>query len=463
MNRYYGLALLVLGLSVTTTLIGQPPIQLNTTVRSTTLTGSGMADLWTFIDSQGREFALICQSSGGMSAWEITNPATPVFADNIPTTGSDLKDIKIEGNYGFICQESGDGMVVDLTDPYNLNVVATVPGIGAHNGEVGDGYWVFCSVPGGSQIWDISNPLNPFLVSTVSGSSHDATIDGDRLYIHSFSGTQTHVYDISNIASPQLLSSIPYGNHSGATYTAPGGQRIVMVCNETGGGYSQIWDVTDGSNPVYLSSYQTPGWASISVHNPVEMGRYICISHYADFLRIVDVANPSTPQEVGIFDPVPNNAGAGLFSGCWGAVPLKELAGGGHRIVVGNRNTPVSFYVIDFTPPPAIDLAMSTTGAGDLDFTLSGVDPFTTAYNLISVQSPILPFGSAPFLGIGQDAFFLLIANAGAPIQVATDAQGQWSISLPAGAIAPGFAMDVVSLGLAGGQYRLSPVGRIGF
>ena len=132
-------------------LAAQPPIVLNTTVRSFTLTSVPVADVWTYIDPIGREFALVCGRNSGFEVYDVTNPDAPVFAESIPTTGSDLKDVKVAGNDAYICQEAGDALIVDLADAYNISVVGTVPGIGAHNGEVGNGLWVFASVSCGSR------------------------------------------------------------------------------------------------------------------------------------------------------------------------------------------------------------------------------------------------------------------------------------------------------------------------
>ena len=79
-------------------------------------------------------------------------------------------------------------------------------------------------------------------------------------------------------------------------------------------GYLRFWDVSNPSAPVELSTFATEyartdreqgppddGW--YSAHHPVALGDRVYVSWYADGVRILDIADPTRPREVGYFVP----------------------------------------------------------------------------------------------------------------------------------------------------------------
>jgi hypothetical protein len=453
------------------------PLVLNTVLRAfVPVSGNPwVPDIKGFTDSLGRDFAIVCRGNTGVAVYEITNPAAPQLAAAIPATGSDLKDVDLVGHHAYCVQQSGDVLVIDVQNPYAAAVVATIPSSG-HTGfyEPVQRLWIQCrngASPYDARIYDVTNPAAPLFLASYPAQApqtHDAYAQDGIMYVSLLFGTGagTAVVDITNPSSPQFLHQIPSGDisHSSWMYNAPGGSKFLLTANETAGGHIKIWDVTSNSSAVLVSQFQTATGAGISVHNPQVEGRYAYISYYADYLRILDLANPAAPLEVGIYDPNPTNAGAAVFDGSWAVHFFRVLPNGDHRIVMTESFSSVKgFYVIDFTPPPAVDLVLSTSGAGDVTLGLSGLDPLGEAFTGVSLQTAG-SLGTGPLFGLGADALFTIAVPLGThPFHVTADSQGSYQFLAPPGSLSPGLVVDVRSVGRRQGAWLLTPLGRIAF
>lgn len=468
------LVAVTLGLPASGSLDAQTPTVLNTSVRSyTTVSGSPwVADIWSYTDPQGRDFALVCQGNIGMSVYEVTNPASPVFASSIAATGSDLKDVKTYLSYAYCVQQGGGTLVVDLSDPYNATVVGSIASSGHNCFVYAPAQLLFLARHGESppniHIYDISTPANPVLLSTYRPSVenfHDLYVQDDLGYASSIFGSAvgTDIFDVSNPSNPTFINRVPTGSlsHSCWLYNAPGGRKVLCSANEDTGGHLKIYDVTDPNSTPLLSEYYTD--LSISIHNPLVVGRYCYISYYADYLRILDMANPSQPVEVGIFDPLPNNAGASTFDGAWGVAHVKGLPGGGSRLLLTESfRTPRGFWVIDFQPPPEVTLGVQMLPGNGFSFNVSGMDPSAPVWNAVSLDTT-QPFGAGPVGGLQTDSLALLGLPLGsAPFHVPADASGTYSFTIPSG-LPQGYSFDLLSVGIAGGVFRGSQLARLEF
>ena len=472
---------LVLALAlVVSALPAQAPLQLNTTVRSfTSVSGSPwVADIWSYTDSQGRDFALVCRGNTGLAIYDITNPAAPVLASAIPATASDLKDVKVYQDIAICVQQGGPALVVDISDPYNATVINSSAIPAGHNGTVDETTGLFYLTRNGAspydmRIFDVTNGANPVQVGVYDRpaggyQTHDMAVDGDRAYVSVIFGpVGTDIVDISDPSNPTFIGQVPSGtlSHNCWIYRTPGGRRILGTTQEETGGHLKLWDVTNDETNNLIAEYQTPTGGNISIHNVYFFGRYAYISYYADYLRILDMANPSQPVEVGVYDPIPGNVGVSVYDGAWGVSLVKILPNGDHRLLLTQSFiNPRGFWVIDFTPPPVLDMDMSTSGAGDFSMTVSGADPFSTIYNLVSLDTAG-DIGQGPLVGLGGDAVgFLTGAVVGsAPFLVAADASGTYNFSVPAGALPAGLTVDVRSVANVGGTPLASQLGRITF
>ena len=80
---------------------------------------------------------------------------------------------------------------------------------------------------------------------------------------------------------------------------------------ETGLGYMRVYDYSNPAAPVQIGSYRTPnsagqgsaGSGDYSLHNNFLVGDTVYQSWYSDGVRVVDVSDPTDPEELAYFVP----------------------------------------------------------------------------------------------------------------------------------------------------------------
>ena len=80
---------------------------------------------------------------------------------------------------------------------------------------------------------------------------------------------------------------------------------------EKGQGYLRIWDYSNLAAPVQIGQFRTPNSSrsrdvaagDYSIHNALVVGTDVYISWYSDGIRVLDVSDPTSPQEVAYFVP----------------------------------------------------------------------------------------------------------------------------------------------------------------
>ena len=82
---------------------------------------------------------------------------------------------------------------------------------------------------------------------------------------------------------------------------------------------TMIWDVSDLDDPVLVKEH--PGETLTIDHNLYIRGDLMYQSNYESGLRILSVADPENPVQVGFFDTVPDSEGI-EFNGSWSNYPF---------------------------------------------------------------------------------------------------------------------------------------------
>ncbi len=107
-------------------------------------------------------------------------------------------------------------------------------------------------------------------------------------------------------------------------------------------GYLRFWDVANPSDPIPLSTFATAntrpdprlgppddGW--YTVHHPVVLGDRLYAAWYSDGIRVLDIADPTNPREVGFFVPPSGHSATGGIAGrpnqpfVWGVYARGDL------------------------------------------------------------------------------------------------------------------------------------------
>ena len=298
-------------------------IDLMSTVSLQQLDAAAANDCWGWTDTlTGKEYAIIGLDNG-TAFIDITIPNQPVIIGKLPTQtfASIWRDIKVFGNHAYIVSEADNhGMqVFDLThlrDTTTYTVFSAdshYDGFGnAHNIAINEdsGYAYAVGTQTyneGAHFIDISNPENPTSAGGYDekGYSHDAMIvtyngpdldyKGKEIYFGS-NEDEVVIVDVTDKSNPTFISSIQY---SSTQYTHQGwlteDHKYFLVgdeLDEVKNGINArtiILDFSDLDVPVNHVEYTSPN--AVVDHNGYVVGDLFYLASYTGGLRILDLKN----------------------------------------------------------------------------------------------------------------------------------------------------------------------------
>lgn len=323
-----------------------------------------VADVWGYVDGTGREFALLC-GGNSLRVLDCTDPAAIVEASIVraPVTAADLKDVKTWDRYAYACQELGEILIVDLGDPYAAVQVGSIPQAdlcvpfpcqfpgngGSHNLWIDERGYLF--VAGvhfrATLIYDlVADPIDPPLAGSYDpGYIHDLHVRDGIGYVANpdVSANEWEIVDFTDVAHPVRIAGMTAPDvlyaHSGWP-TEDG--AYFLAADEGEGGHLRIFDVRDRTAPTLVAEYVAGSGASL--HNVMVAGRYAYLAYYGEGLRVLDLADPASPLEVGFYRDDRYSDGAcsvSVFHGLWGIYAfapsgrlyVSEMCGGGLEVL----------------------------------------------------------------------------------------------------------------------------------
>jgi len=311
------------------------------------------SNIWGYTDSSGREYALVGVDPG-LSIVDISNPSIPVEVDLIPgptAVGTIWREIKTYGHYAYVVSEHTSPnslagiQIIDLsTLPDSAVLVNTYlwPGVDstnarAHTVAVDDQGYLYIQggtstlgfgiSQGGIRIFDLTDPVNPTPTGLFAPRYvHDSFIRDTLLFASDiFEGGHVDIIGISERSNPTLVHSLVYPNgFSHNAGTTSDGNHLITTDEVTGltvkfWDISVLWDSDPLNNDQIDLVAEYIGDRAQIAHNVHVRNIYAYLSHYAEGVKVLDVADPTDPVEVGYFDTY-QQAGAG-FNGAWGVFP----------------------------------------------------------------------------------------------------------------------------------------------
>lgn len=247
---------------------------------------------------------------GGIAIYDVSRPAEPRLISKWMTAGKGVHRYDFDGRYAYI-SPTAEGyvgnivMILDLADP-------------AAPEEVGR-WWI----PGQ---WEAGGEEYPWSPDWPTPRCHHPLRMGDRLYVsywhHGF-----FILDIQDMSRPKLVAQLntsrafPHPTHTCLPIPQDlKGRRVMVVADEdvaklypSAPAFTWIYDITDERTPVPISTFQVPGLDTdgrpqppmTGCHQPSERfkGTIIPFAWFAQGLRLVDIADPFAPKEVGHFLP----------------------------------------------------------------------------------------------------------------------------------------------------------------
>jgi choice-of-anchor B domain-containing protein len=282
--------------------------------------------MWGYSDAAG-EYALATDGAA-LLVIDVTDPSTPVIASRV-TGGRDLKEVKTYKHYAICANQSGPVQIVDLSDPYHAYTAAlyssgSIPG--AHNVWVDDDGFAYLALQGSGtsdlRILDLSDPLHPverghWRHPNQSGfvACHDVYVRDNLCYASWFGGGLV-ILDVTDKDAPSLVLNAVYPqSHTHNAWPTRDG-RHVATTDEMSGGHLRIWSIGQGFAQ-QVAEYATREPAII--HNVHMKGDRAYIAYYSAGVRVLDMANPLAPREIGAFDT--NESAHSAFVGCWSVYP----------------------------------------------------------------------------------------------------------------------------------------------
>ncbi|MBK8566364.1 MAG: choice-of-anchor B family protein [Saprospiraceae bacterium] len=349
MFRYLAIASLIQFLF--SNLMGQPSLNVQLVGQynrgDTRYSGS-----WAYIAQDGKEYALLGAKTGTV-AYCITESCSIEEKGFVSGPETNWREITVIGHHAFVTTDvsgTGHGMqVIDLSflpDSLHLITNYTTTFTKGHiiqkaiDSDEPYVYVMGTTATQGVHILDVSSPSAPKEVGLYAPGYyiHDAHIRDNLLFAAAFYETKFDIVDISDKTNPQLLSTIVYDGKSSHSASSTADGRFLITADEQDGYPARIFNIEDLSNPFEVARY-TANEASL-VHNPYVYGNYCFISHNTEGFRVLDIADPTVPVEVGFYDTWPGESGG--FNGLWSACPYFPSG----KIIGGNRTD--GLYVWEF-------------------------------------------------------------------------------------------------------------------
>lgn len=306
------------------------------------------SDVWGYETQSGTRYAIL-GTQNGTSIVDVTNPASPSEVLFIAGPASSWRDMKTHAGYAYLVTEGGGGMqVVNLeTTPPESVTTYTATFDAAHNIVISDGYAyaVGASQAGpsnGTRVLDLADPENPVEVGSFNGFYiHDAVVRNDTMYAAAINSDMIGVVDFTNKAAPNVIASWTWEGSNAHNCDLTSDSNYLLTTDEVTGGDLHIFDIRDLDNVIEVATFTANPVAII--HNVLVEGDFAFISYYTEGVRILDIANPELPVEVGFYDTFPGTSGG--FNGCWGVYPHASNG----QIYASDIQT--GLYILDFDLP----------------------------------------------------------------------------------------------------------------
>ncbi|HWM87919.1 MAG TPA: hypothetical protein VNO33_18825, partial [Kofleriaceae bacterium] len=274
------------------------------------------------------DLAYVVRSADGLRIVDLTDPAQPVDLGHLPPrfpADEYYNDVKIHEAggriYAFLASSLRGVVAADVTDPSAPVEVGTFPAAPIGGGEVrvhtlfieGDRLYAATTSLGALQIFDIAAPAEGFAqlgqfvhpdVGTFGGFVHDLSVQDGIAYLNYWNLGFVAVDAGKDPSAPAVVGAFadyPRRTSHSNWVTEVGGRRIAVHGDEDFDAHVRIVDVDPESATAFeeIGSYQTR--APVSVHNIMAVGELALVTYYQDGLRVLDLADPTSPVEVAHF------------------------------------------------------------------------------------------------------------------------------------------------------------------
>ncbi len=188
---------------------------------------------------------------------------------------------------------------VDVSDPANPRAVGKTTAIpGRYNGIYHvqqDGNYVYAAGgDAGMLVFDVSDSTNPHVAGQgATPVAESLALQGNYAYVLD-SRDGLYVFDISLPGQPQNIATLDFERNQGADVDIGGNYAYIANSFNV-----RVVDISDPANPLNVAYYD--GTNSGTYREIVAQENNVFLAASNGGLRILDVATPSQPSEIGVF------------------------------------------------------------------------------------------------------------------------------------------------------------------
>jgi hypothetical protein len=250
--------------------------------------------------------------------YDVSNPNSPqqLGYTDLPDLCTDLL---VEGDYAYIsvCNFNVSCIkIIDVSDPMNPLEAGSFQTSGLPQSIYVTNNIAYVADNNALLIYDVTNPGNPTEVGSYAPQSgtaliHHVVVYGDYVFI-----TDTEfgirILDASDLSQIEEAASIPHNLKE--VYFSPiiisGGMLYYIQNTDFSNNTLVIVDVVEPTIPVEIASHNMPGnfWFTGIDY---EEG-YVCVAAVSSGLKVIDVSNLSSIEEVGCYKPHANAFGLAI-------------------------------------------------------------------------------------------------------------------------------------------------------
>lgn len=246
-----------------------------------------------------------------LAVFDLTNPAQPALLGQTAPGVHLVRDVALYGNYAYVVDGgemvvqgggivgwSGGMRVVDISNPQQPQVVATITVPDYPTYVAVQGHYAYISCMSKFSIWDLTDPLHPTRTGTYTAAIYPPTagivLPSGTVAYYAIGSIGLVVVDISNPNQPQELGRYLPDTLDKASVIAIR-DHYAYLADSSGSGISVV-DVSNSTAMQEVGSYSLGGVNDIAI-----AGSYAYAVHsYGGFtgLTILDISG-TTPVKVG--------------------------------------------------------------------------------------------------------------------------------------------------------------------
>ncbi|MGB9719895.1 MAG: T9SS type A sorting domain-containing protein [bacterium] len=237
-------------------------------------------------------YAYIVDGPAGLIVLDVSDSTLPDYVNQISLPGNSIT-ITGSSQYLYIGDREDTLRILSLSNPTNpvqigkLSLADDVLGLFVSGNTL-----YVCARSQGLVIVNVQNPASPVILGTfnTAGFAYDVVVSNNFAYV----ADATKGVRIIDVSTPSNPVETGYYDTNGIAYSVAKAGNYVYAADGTAG--IKVFDVSNSDTLVLLGSLDTPGTASgVQYFN----NHIFVADGTAGGIRVINVASPSAPAEVG--------------------------------------------------------------------------------------------------------------------------------------------------------------------